>query len=59
MDRKLDTVGIEAKRLELENSLTKLTQETDTGLGLKAIPPAGIDELPKQKRSAIAAGGNR
>ena len=56
VDRKLDAAGIEAKRLELENALTKLTQETDTGLGLKAIPPAGVDELPKQKRSVIAAG---
>ena len=56
VDRKLDAAGIEAKRLELENALTKLTQETDSALGLKIIPPAGIDELPKQKRSAIAAG---
>ncbi len=58
VDRTLDDAGIEAKRLELENALTKLTQETDLTLGLEAIPPAGLDELPKQKRSAIAAGEN-
>ncbi|MBO6888933.1 MAG: hypothetical protein JJ871_12800, partial [Thalassospira sp.] len=41
---------------ELENALTRLTQETDRELGLAVIPPAAPDELPKQKRSAIAAG---
>ena len=57
VDRKLDDEGMEAKRIELENALTKLTQETDRELGLAVIPPAAPDELPKQKRSAIAAGG--
>ncbi|NIZ01516.1 lysophospholipid acyltransferase family protein [Thalassospira lucentensis] len=56
VDRKLDDAGIEAKRVELENALTELTQQTDLSLGLDAIPPASPDELPKQKRSAIAAG---
>ena len=56
VDRKLDDAGIEAKRVELENALTELTQQTDISLGLDAIPPASPDELPKQKRSAIAAG---
>ncbi len=56
VDRKLDEEGMEAKRIELENALTKLTQETDRELGLAVIPPAAPDELPKQKRSAIAAG---
>jgi lysophospholipid acyltransferase (LPLAT)-like uncharacterized protein len=56
VDRKLDDEGMEAKRIELENALTKLTQETDRSLGLEVIPPAAPDELPKQKRSAIAAG---
>jgi hypothetical protein len=56
VDRKLDEAGLEAKRLELENALTALTQETDKDLGLEAIPPAGPDELPKQKRSAMVAG---
>lgn len=57
VDRKLDEAGLEAKRLELENALTRLTQETDSALGLEIIPPAGPDELPKQKRSAMAAAG--
>ena len=56
VDRKLDDEGMEAKRIELENALTKLTQETDRELGLAVIPPAAPDELPKQKRSAIAVG---
>ena len=56
VDRKLDEEGMEAKRVELENALTKLTQRTDQSLGLDVIPPAAPDELPKQKRSAIAAG---
>ena len=56
VDRNLDDEGMEAKRVELENALTKLTQETDRSLGLDVIPPADLDELPKQKRSAIAAG---
>ncbi|WP_258548743.1 lysophospholipid acyltransferase family protein [Thalassospira profundimaris] len=56
VDRKLDDAGLEAKRLELENALTALTQSTDVALGLNAIPPAGPDEVPKQKRSAMAAG---
>lgn len=56
VDRKLDEEGMEAKRIELENALTELTQETDRELGLAVIPPAAPDELPKQKRSAIAAG---
>lgn len=57
VDRKLDEAGLETKRLELENALTRLTQETDSALGLETIPPAGPDELPKQKRSAMAAAG--
>lgn len=56
VDRKLDDEGMEAKRVELENALTELTQRTDQSLGLDVIPPAAPDELPKQKRSAIAAG---
>lgn len=56
VDRKLDDEGMEAKRVELENALTELTQKTDQSLGLDVIPPAAPDELPKQKRSAIAAG---
>ena len=56
VDRKLDEEGMEAKRVELENALTELTQRTDQSLGLDVIPPAAPDELPKQKRSAIAAG---
>jgi len=56
VDRKLDEEGMEAKRVELENALTELTQKTDRSLGLDVIPPAAPDELPKQKRSAIAAG---
>lgn len=56
VDRKLDEEGMEAKRVELENALTELTQKTDQSLGLDVIPPAAPDELPKQKRSAIAAG---
>lgn len=56
VERKIDDAGLEAKRIELENALTKLTQETDRSLGLEVIPPAGPDEKPKQKRSAIAAG---
>ncbi|WP_417830241.1 lysophospholipid acyltransferase family protein [Thalassospira sp.] len=58
VDRKLDEAGLEAKRIELETALTKLTQETDRALGLDVIIPAGPDELPKQKRSAMAAGEN-
>jgi len=56
VDRKLDEENMEAKRVELENALTELTQKTDQSLGLDVIPPAAPDELPKQKRSAIAAG---
>lgn len=56
VERKLDDAGLEAKRLEIENALTKLTQDTDRDLGLDVIAPAGPDELPKQKRSEIAAG---
>lgn len=56
VDRKLDEAGLEAKRNELEDALTRLTQETDSKLGLEPIPPAAPDELPKQKRSAMAAG---
>lgn len=56
VDRKLDEEGMETKRVELENALTELTQRTDQSLGLDVIPPAAPDELPKQKRSAIAAG---
>ncbi|KJE36524.1 hypothetical protein UF64_02120 [Thalassospira sp. HJ] len=56
VDRKLDEVGLEAKRIELEDALTRLTQDTDSKLGLEPIPPAAPDELPKQKRSAMAAG---
>ena len=59
VDRKLDEEGMEAKRVELENALTELTQRTDQSLGLDVIPPAAPDELPKQKRSAIAAGETR
>ncbi|MEQ8287480.1 lysophospholipid acyltransferase family protein [Thalassospira sp.] len=55
VDRKLDEAGIEAKRLELETALTKLTQDTDAALGLKTIPPAGPNEKAKQKRSEMAA----
>ncbi|MEQ9433838.1 MAG: hypothetical protein RLP43_19425, partial [Thalassospira sp.] len=50
-----DEAGIEAKRLELETALTKLTQDTDAALGLKTIPPAGPNEKAKQKRSEMAA----
>ena len=53
--RDMDDAGLEAKRLELETALTKLTQEKDRKLGLEVIEPAGADELPKQKRSAMAA----
>lgn len=53
---KLDDEGLEGKRRELEDALTRLTQETDDKLGLDIIPPAAPDEPPKQKRSAIAAG---
>jgi hypothetical protein len=53
--RDLDDDGLEEKRLELEAALTKLTQESDAKLGLDVIEPAGPDELPKQKRSAVAA----
>jgi hypothetical protein len=53
--RDLDDTGLEEKRLELESALTRLTQESDRKLGLDVIEPAGPDELPKQKRSAMAA----
>ncbi len=53
--RDLDDDGLEEKRLELEAALTKLKQESDDKLGLDVIEPAGPDELPKQKRSAVAA----
>ncbi len=56
VDRKLDEAGLEAKRLELENALTALTQNTDLEFGLDIIAPAHPDDLRKQKRSAIAAG---
>ncbi|MDG4718445.1 MULTISPECIES: lysophospholipid acyltransferase family protein [Thalassospira] len=58
VERKLDEAGLEAKRLEIEDALTRLTQETDRDLELDVIAPAHPDELPKQKRSAIAAGEN-
>lgn len=53
VERKLDTAGLEAKRLELESALTALTQQTDQDLKCEIIAPAGPDEKPKQKRSAM------
>ncbi len=52
----LDAAGLEAKRLELENSLTALTQHYDREYGLDIIEPAGLDEGAKQKRPPRDAG---
>ncbi|MCC9624322.1 lysophospholipid acyltransferase family protein [Thalassospira sp. MA62] len=55
VERDLDEAGLDAKRIELETAMTNLTQQTDLALGVEAIEPAAPGELPKQKRSEMAA----
>lgn len=51
----LDDAGLEAKRKELEDSLTELSQSFDLKMGNPVIEPAGPNEKPKQKRSEMRA----